>query len=144
MSAHLVADCSVTSGWFLQDEVTEDARRLLECCLSGEVHLIVPDLWWYETINVLRNAGARGRIAPEDARKALFFLEEIPLETVHSSRIGHAVILNLAQRHALSAYDATYLALAETRGTALVTADKHLIDLRTEYPWITSPGSAAK
>lgn len=138
MSVSVVVDCSITSGWFLQDEISVSAQRLLKRVLEEKIALIVPELWWYETLNVLRSAVIRGRISREDARKSLYFLEEVPLETVNSTRIGHAAILGLAQEQGLSAYDATYLALAETRGCGLVTADRHLLDLGQKFPFITT------
>ncbi len=139
MSSELVADCSVCGAWYLDDERSPAAQRLLERVLDEELVLVVPELWWYESINLLRSATLRGRISPENARKALYFLEEIPLETVHARRIGHTQILDLAQRHGLSAYDATYLALAEIRGIELITADHHVLSLCSTYPWVRPP-----
>lgn len=140
MIPQVIMDCSVTAGWFLRDEVSEHAQSLLERVLKRDVNLIVPELWWYETLNVLRSAVARKRMSQEGASKALYFLEEVPMETIGSSRIGHAVILNLAHRHSLSAYDATYLALSDARGTELLTADKHLLSLQNKYPLVKPLG----
>jgi len=140
MTPQIVADCSICGGWYIQDETSCSSQVLLERILQEQLALIVPDLWWYDSLNLLRSAGLRGRISEEEARKALYFLEEVPLETVRVERIGHARILDLAQRYGLSAYDATYLALAEARGVKLITADRHLLALRETFAWIEPLG----
>jgi predicted nucleic acid-binding protein len=58
------------------------------------------------------------------------------MEVVDPALQGRPAILEAALRHRLSAYDATYLALADSRGIGLVTADSDLITLRKLYPWI--------
>ncbi len=136
MTKQIVADCSVCGAWYVRDERSNAAEKLLDRVLREEVSLIVPDLWWHENLNLLRTCVMRERMSLQEARKAFYFLEEIPLETVHAQRIGHARIFELAVQHQLSAYDATYLSLAEARGLTLVTADQHLLTLRLQHDWI--------
>lgn len=143
MASEIVVDCSACGGWYIQDETTSASLAVLDDLLSEQLRLVVPDLWWYETLNLLRSAGLRGRITAADARKAVYFLTELPLETVSVERIGHLRILELAQQHNLSAYDATYLALAEARGVKLLTADRHLLGLRAQFDWILPLGSSS-
>jgi predicted nucleic acid-binding protein len=132
----IVIDCSVSATWVLPGELSARAERLLAQVLDGEIRLFVPTLWHYEILNLLRSAVLRKRITEPEAKKALHLLSEIPMEVVDPALQGRPAILEAALRHRLSAYDATYLALADSRGIGLVTADSDLITLRKLYPWI--------
>ncbi len=133
----IVIDCSVSATWVLPDEHSARAERLLARALEGEVRLLVPTLWHYESLNLLRSAVLRKRLAEPEAKKALHLLSEIPMEVVDPDLQGRPAILEAALRHRLSAYDASYLALADSRGVGLVTADSDLIALRKLFAWIT-------
>ena len=137
MSAtEIVIDCSVSAAWVLPGEFDAHAERLLARTLDGEIRMVVPSLWHYESLNLLRSAVLRKRLAEPEAKKALHLLSEIPMEVVDPVLQGRPAILEAALRHRLSAYDATYLALADSRGIGLVTGDSDLISLRRQYPWI--------
>jgi predicted nucleic acid-binding protein len=132
----LVIDCSVSATWVLPGELSARSERLLTQALDGEVRLLVPTLWHYESLNLLRSAVLRKRLTEPEAKKALHLLSEIPMEVVDPDLQGRPVILEAALRHRLSAYDASYLALADSRGVGLLTADSDLITLRRLFKWI--------
>lgn len=132
----LVIDCSVSATWVLPGELSARSERLLAQALDGEVRLLVPTLWHYESLNLLRSAVLRKRLTEPEAKKALHLLSEIPMEVVDPDLQGRPVILEAALRHRLSAYDASYLALADSRGVGLLTADSDLITLRKLFKWI--------
>lgn len=136
MSQALVVDCSVSGAWLLEDERTGHAERLLGCVLSGELRLVEPELWRYEMLNLLRTAVLRGRMTEREARRALVALGEIPVELVPAVAGQQAAILGAALVHELSVYDAAYLAVAESRGAELVTADEGLLRLRSGLEWV--------
>ncbi len=50
----VVIDASVSAKWFLQEdeESTEMARRLLLLITEGDIQPIVPNLWFYERLNI--------------------------------------------------------------------------------------------
>ena len=52
--ARLVVDCSVSAGWYLPDEFSDMGQNLLRRIMEGRDSLILPELWWYENLNVLR------------------------------------------------------------------------------------------
>ncbi len=135
-STDTVIDCSVSATWVLPGELSARSERLLGDVLDRKVHLVVPTLWHYETVNVLRSAVLRKRLSEPAAKKALHLLSEIPVEVVDPERQGRPAILEAALRHRLSAYDACYLALADARGVGLVTADSDLVALRKVFPWV--------
>lgn len=91
--------------------------------------LCAPDLVYPETLNALRRYVARGLIDDGRASEAAFDLACTRLSTY-----PHAPLLNgaWAHRHNLSAYDASYLALAEAVDrSVLMTADRALAEVST-------------
>ena len=86
-----------------------------------EVH--VPSLCDVEVVAGLRRAVIHGTLSRRRARSALEDHRDLPLV-----RHGHLGLLpRILELHAnLSAYDATYVALAEGLDAALVTADERL------------------
>jgi predicted nucleic acid-binding protein len=95
-----------------------DARR----SLAGET-VAVPHLVDAEVAHALRAQVLRERVAVDDARAALARWARLGLRRF-------AVVALLPRiwdlRENLSAYDATYVALAEASGCELVTADGRL------------------
>lgn len=132
----IIVDCSVSGTWILSDEQSEKAAFLLKKAMNGEVLLIEPALWQYEMVNMLRNAVLCKRITEQMAQKSLSLLQEIPIEIIPMNNQGQHEILSAALQHGLSAYDATYLTLAERKGIELVTADQDLLKLTGRFVWI--------
>jgi predicted nucleic acid-binding protein len=124
----------------LQDEFSGQAEAVLRKIVEGQFQLVQPELWWYETINLLRSAILRKRMTETGARKALFFLKEIPLEHVPIARENEFMVLENAIRHQLTGYDAAYFTLAQERGATLLTADRDLLALRKSYSFIAPLG----
>ena len=89
---------------------------------SGET-LHAPHLLDIEVTHALRRHDARRQADPARCREALDDLAQIRL-----FRHPHNVLLPRvwALRHNLSAYDATYVALAEMLGAPLLTRDQRL------------------
>ena len=130
---HVAVDASFCGAWVLEDESSAEAEALLQAVESGEAALLVPALWKYEMLNLLRSACRRGRLTVEDATAAQAALSRIPLEKVDvPDAIAEAEILRLAQAHNLSAYDASYLELAIRFHVPLRTADSALKDAARE------------
>jgi predicted nucleic acid-binding protein len=101
--------------------------------------MIVPSLWWFEIMNVLRSAVLRKRIDEQAARTAVLLLKEIPKEVVEPETQGQFGILSLALADRLSAYDAAYLHLAHSCGAELFTLDTDLLSLKGKYKFIKHP-----
>lgn len=67
----------------------------------------------------------RKRLAREEVWQSMLRLEQLEISTSVTS--NNNLILQLAERHGLTAYDAAYLALAVERQLPLATLDKQLI-----------------
>jgi predicted nucleic acid-binding protein len=131
-----VIDCSVSAAWFLPQEQTSAYESLLSEILDRHSEMIIPDLWWYEVMNVIRSAVLRQRISENDAQKIFLFLRDIPKRVIEMSESGQFGILKLAMDENLSVYDATYLFLAISTGSQLITADQDLLSLKNKYAFI--------
>lgn len=120
----VIADASFCGSWVLEDESSAEAEALLQAVESGQAALLVPSLWKYEMLNLLRSACRRRRLTVDDASAAQVALSRVPLEKVDiPDAIAQAEILRLAHAHHLSAYDASYLELAIRFYVPLRTAD---------------------
>jgi predicted nucleic acid-binding protein len=102
---------------------TETGARVEDRLLSGGKSLHAPHLLDVEVAQVLRRYAAAGELSPERGREALTDLADFPLH-----RYAHDFLLPRIWelRHSVTAYDATYLALAETLIAPLVTCDARL------------------
>jgi predicted nucleic acid-binding protein len=123
----VVADASFCGAWILADESSGEADRLLTRIASGSVQLVVPALWHYEMLNLLRSALRRKRLAAEDLDLAVETLERVPMTMEDlPGAPARRRILHLAAQFDLSAYDAAYLELADRFKIALQTNDARL------------------
>src|SRR5690606_30434058 len=89
--------------------------------LLGHNDLYAPELMDVEVLHVLRRALARQDLSALRAQQSVVLLEALPI-----IRVGHeALRARIWQlRENLSAYDATYVALAEGLNATLLTRDR--------------------
>lgn len=118
----MVIDASVAVKWFVPEEHSEKARKLL--LLKG---LAAPELIWAEFGNALLRKLAHRHLTIVQLSEAV--------ENFGSIRIQPHPLKPLLPRAAalayyahISIYDAFYLALAEDLRCALVTADRELFE----------------
>lgn len=76
---------------------------------NTEQPLHAPELVWPETLNALRRMARRGDISDDRATQAVLELSEVRLVCYPHAPLRESV---WSLRHALTAYDATYLAIA--------------------------------
>jgi predicted nucleic acid-binding protein len=95
-----------------------DARRAV-----AEESTAVPHLADSEVAHALRAQALRGLLTPEQARDALGLWARLGVRRFPAVGLLPRI---WELRANLSAYDATYVALAEALGTELVTADARL------------------
>ena len=96
---------------------------------TGESGALAPGLWPLEVLNGLLVAERRGRLNASRRNRLAGFLRALPisLDDETASQVWTATA-GLAERFALSAYDAAYLELAQRHSLPLATLDR---DLRT-------------
>jgi predicted nucleic acid-binding protein len=126
MSNGFVADSSVGVAWAVLSQSTDATDRLLNDVASG-TPFVVPVLWMFEVANALLALSRRKRIEPEQCARARRAISRLtPLIDEKGPQLAWSRIWDLADRHALSVYDAVYLELADRRGLPLATRDAEL------------------
>ncbi|NQT53196.1 type II toxin-antitoxin system VapC family toxin [bacterium] len=140
----MVVDASVAACWVLPDERTPSSIALLDRVADRSIRFIVPELWRYEMLNVVRNALVRQRLSDQGGMRALAILADVPVEAVGLGSGRQATILSVALQYGLSVYDATYVELAQERGAELVTRDRDLLKLRDRFDWVRTLDELAR
>ena len=131
-----VLDASVTLVWALTDESDAVADRAFDQIRLERA--FAPLLWWYEIRDGLVLAERRGRLAPEDTAN---FLDKLgTLRITLSQPVDDRRVLQLARKHKLTLYDASYLELAERLELPLATLDAELARAarREKVPLLTT------
>jgi len=120
----LVVDSSAALSWALRDE-QGSGLALLETMV--EEPAIVPVHWILEVTNALRMAVQRARLQPDERHAIVERLENLSI-TIDAETVsrGWREIPLLADRFALTTYDAAYLELAIRLDLSLATMDKAL------------------
>lgn len=119
-----VLDASLTLAWCFIDEATPYTNSVLHALRGARA--VVPSLWFYEVTNGLVSGLRRGRTTGAGVDTFLRGLAELPIEvqpTADHQSSYSASVRQLAIDHGLSAYDASYLALAIERAVPLATLD---------------------
>jgi len=124
MKLLIVIDASAAASWVIEDEQSAAGQKLLEGVKSDQFQPITVALFWDEFRNILVTNERRGRLVAGTPLLRLQEIRKIGIQT--HTMDDDALILNLATRHDLSAYDAAYLALALTQSAVLATNDRKL------------------
>lgn len=117
----VVIDASIAARW-LEPATTASAapQAILDDYESGRISVVIPSLLFVELLNIAgrRWGWAEGPVAELAAR-----LESMLTEIVDPGLARVA----LWTARGLTAYDATYVALAEERGIRLITDDRQVL-----------------
>ena len=96
---------------------------MLDRLAAGD-SLVVPALWPLEVANALTVLRRRRKLTPDEARAAIEIIRELPIVIDHeAAAIAFTRLVDLASRHELTIYDATYIELASRRRLALASND---------------------
>jgi predicted nucleic acid-binding protein len=138
----LVLDASAALSWMLEDERDDTAVAMAAAVLTHGAN--VPPLFKSEVHNVLAVAVKRKRTTLAKAAEVLAALARLPLcfET-KGVELESIRVVETAYRCGISAYDATYLALAQKLEAKLMTRDRRVrsaaasLDLLWEFTFVT-------
>lgn len=125
----VVIDASVVLKWYLEDEEHSlKAVGLLERYVSDDLDIIAPSLLEYEVINGLIIEQKRGRIDEKKIVTAIdgFMNLEIKFKSLSSLYLK---VLRFCNIYKCSAYDAAYLAVADSEDISMFTADEKLYNM---------------
>ena len=116
----VVADASAVAEHLLQPTPTSPLARTL---VDQGAQIATPHLCDAEILSALRSLTLRGRLCAEDAGARLRLYARMPVRRFEH---GPLLVRSFEHRHNLSAYDALYVALAESLEAPLLTADRRL------------------
>lgn len=87
----------------------------------------MPTVWPMEIANAMLVGERAGRLGPREIARFLDLVQELGPQIESVDPLGQLEgALRVGREHQLSAYDASYLALAMTTGAALATLDRRL------------------
>lgn len=124
MSGSVVVDASLAIKWLVEEDDSDKAQALLQSWVSQDVARIAPFLMPFEVANGLHRRVLRGELNINHGTRMMAQLLELELELHHPPSL-HVRALELAsQLRQGAAYDAHYLALAESLDCEFWTADQ--------------------
>ncbi len=118
-SRFAVVDASVGVKWFVPEPGRAEAMELLRAAVSGEVTLVVPDLFVYEVLRTIRR-----KAGDEPARAAVAFFSAAGIVTVPPVERVLETALDAANAHGCDFYDACAPAIAKLLDAPLYSADR--------------------
>jgi len=135
-----VVDASVVVDWVAPGADPDlPALALLARLAADDAELLAPRLLMEEVSNALLTGVRRGRWSSAAADAGHDLLRRLPVRLIDTPRdLDRA--WDLARRydnHPI--YDLLYMALAERRGTQLITADSTLRQTLVGFDWVVAP-----
>lgn len=124
-----VLDASVAVKWFLEEEHSEAALRLLD----ARHHLHAPDFSLLELDHVLAKRMRRGELETSEAWEIRQAIRTLPVLR-HRFELFSELAFELAAASGRGIYDCVYLALALVLGVEVVTADRRFYDALVPGP----------
>lgn len=121
-----VVDASVALKWFLKEENSDKAEKLLKLHIESEILIVIPELFFYEVINGLRYK----KTTLENLRKSITELFDLQL---HYESVSEKIMIRtteISSEYDLTIYDATYISLAEKMNAKLITADEKILSTK--------------
>lgn len=119
-----VLDASFALCWCFEDEATAETESILTRLQNQEAVAWVPGIWRYEMLNGLGKGVARERL---NRGRAFLLWQEIQALPIRTSEVlVDEKLLELALRHNLAVYDASYLSVVQARELPIATVDGKL------------------
>ncbi len=126
----IVVDASIALKWLLPEPDSAMAERIA----ATDHLLIAPTLVIAESCNAVWKRLRRGEVRADHAHLVVARLPEFFDSLVGEPNLA-PLALAIARTLDHSIYDCFYVALAEKESTAVVTADRRLVERVRETPW---------
>ena len=118
----IVLDSSVALKWIFADEDgAEHAVRVRNDHISGKNEIAVPTLFFYEIANVL---ATKVKLSAVEALEAFELISAFEFNVHELDNTEYMEAMNLAMKHKISVYDASYHVLATRLGCRFLTTDR--------------------
>ncbi len=128
-----VIDSSIVTKWFMIEDNSSLALGVRDKFATGKIRLAVPTLLFYEVMNALRFSGM---FDEENLATAARSLSKYQFEIWRPMGKLLELSAQLGLREDLTVYDTCYVALAQRKGSKVITEDRELLD---KFPALTFP-----
>lgn len=131
----IVLDASVAVKWFSEknEDYVKTALKIQDQKISGDLDIIVPDLFFLEVLNAFQTSSGFG---PEDISIIQQSLQKLNLKIVYPNNIILKYTVKIASDNDLAIYDSLYLAIAKIYEAPLFTEDKRILSCRSKFTFI--------
>lgn len=123
---HIIVDSSIAIKWYLPDEYDDKASKIKSDFADGSILIAIPLLFFYEVSNIFRTTSRSLRIAKGDAIRAYQDILLLNFMTYSSKELFKSALEKSLERE-ITAYDASYIVLAEYLEVPFYTADEKLV-----------------
>jgi predicted nucleic acid-binding protein len=123
----LVIDANVLIKLYVPEVLSQKADSLFRDAENRRIDLIAPDLIYPETGNILWKKQRLKELSRPDVKEITEAILSLPL-VVEPVKLLLPLAVDIAIGYNITVYDAAYVALATVYKTALITADKKLVD----------------
>jgi predicted nucleic acid-binding protein len=130
-----VLDSSAALPWVLPEKDSAKAVRLRDDARNGVQELLAPDIFPAEVFNALLKAERTQRINVSEA-KPLYASIGADIPALHPYLPLMPRAGEIASRHRIALYDCLYIALAERESCEVITADRGIISLQSQFSFI--------
>lgn len=125
-----VIDASVAVKWFVREEGTEEAHKLLD-----ELSFFyAPDLFLMEIDSILTKKVRKNELAISDSFRKRRIFRQMPYKLIAYKEVEE-FSFRLATEFSISLYDAAYLSTAIDYDAVFYTADKRLVNGMSNTPF---------
>jgi len=121
----VVLDSSIIVKWFLKELYSEEAIKVRNDYVQRKISIAVPSLLIYEVLNALRYSGV---YSEEELKEICLALNKYGFEIHDIEGDLKSKVVEIAYRHIITVYEASYVALAMKLKTVLYTADDELLE----------------
>jgi len=137
VSRQICIDASLALKLVLEEEDSDKAHALWASWVAEDIEIVAPCQLAFEATSVIRNHVYRREISAATGQTAFEAMQAQEIKLIHPETL-HARAWELAQQfNRPTAYDASYLALAEIAGCEVWTADGRLYNAVKEVlPWV--------
>jgi predicted nucleic acid-binding protein len=123
----LVIDANVLIKLYVPEVLSQKADSLFRDAENRRIDLIAPDLIYPEAGNILWKKQRLKELSRPDVKEITDAILSLPL-VVEPVKLLLPLAVDIAIGYNITVYDAAYVALATVYKTALITADKKLVD----------------
>ncbi len=121
----IVVDSSVVIKWFIPQDYSSEANKILNLYQQSQVILLAPDLIYAEIGNIIWKMGRFQGLESVDAQAILDLFEQIQFNIITSKQLLESAY-RFATNYQRSVYDSLYVVLSIRENCKFVTADSKL------------------